>query len=834
MRIISSLLLIILGSNIFAQNPYYDAKKLSEYWDTGNAQIKASDTEVLTVLSNYAGDLKDDFIHKINEVEVKKQELETLEKNLQDLQQEFDAEKRKLPPNPALIASYQTQIGELKIDIKDKQDEIENLLKDIHTTISNSLRGNKIISLAGYQQSAQLEAPEKTSKNGILSAVGGINVTSFADGLAQFLVERAKEELTVTFFDKFKEELDSQKELQIMFPKTYDLLLSIDQEIYNISAYLNMLRETFKQDLKSIIPNLRRLIESDELNVYFAINPTVKYILVEALIVAEEFQNGKHPGDILKSLGENTSSVPNNLKNYPPSVKTVDLFSQSIKSKQDDRYWVPMDSVKMLLKNDIERKIFLGLLFQQASGIEFKNQNGSTVVKLQAIIQDFDTNAAQLSKYLTQLSQNAERIESALKAVKESNTGETKNYENHYQFYSATLDLIEQALSIREIQKLSSVIDATEVSKVNNFLNLARDAGSLYLNVTQQKYFSAVLDLSMIISDGITDDLKLYSLSIKDIPELLNQWQNLKTKPVAFLSNKPPELDAAIRKVAQLITALETLNTGENLDALKKHIESVRSGNIGDIDKLIAALSALSIPDDLTTTLKEFNEKLNQFPSKIMKYGNLAAGIVQAKSAEEAKNMIAAVALPAGSASIKKKTISNWSINAYVGAAYSYEKYNEGPAGLEDEYRGGLGLSTPVGVAWSHGIERRKVDKKKMTEDLRYSSLTVFVSLIDVGAIASFRFNPVETTEDGGQVSELPEIKLENIFAPGAYLVYGLPKVPISIGGGVQYAPQLRKVEVDPADPAQATLDIQTSLLRFQVFVGVDIPLFNLYSKTRD
>jgi len=52
----------------------------------------------------------------------------------------------------------------------------------------------------------------------ITNAVGGLDVTTIADGLAKFFVKRANEELSIHFFKKLHETLDSQPDLESLFP----------------------------------------------------------------------------------------------------------------------------------------------------------------------------------------------------------------------------------------------------------------------------------------------------------------------------------------------------------------------------------------------------------------------------------------------------------------------------------------------------------------------------------------------------------------------------------------------------------------------------------------
>jgi hypothetical protein len=66
-------------------------------------------------------------------------------------------------------------------------------------------------------------------------------------------------------------------------------------------------------------------------------------------------------------------------------------------------------------------------------------------------------------------------------------------------------------------------------------------------------------------------------------------------------------------------------------------------------------------------------------------------------------------------------------------------------------------------------------------------SFSIFVPLIDVGALASFRLS-----DDSSKV--VPNITLANIISPGLYFYWGFGKCPISVGLGGQFGPQLRSI----------------------------------------
>jgi hypothetical protein len=119
-----------------------------------------------------------------------------------------------------------------------------------------------------------------------------------------------------------------------------------------------------------------------------------------------------------------------------------------------------------------------------------------------------------------------------------------------------------------------------------------------------------------------------------------------------------------------------------------------------------------------------------------------------------------------------------------------------------------VGLIAPVGLALNHGLGGRA------------GSVSLFAPLLDVGAIAEFRLK-----NDSTELDE--SIKLGNIFSPGAYIVYGFgANIPLAIGIGGQYGPGLFKVEGN--DTGGTRNVYKNPEWRWNIFLAVDIPLFNL------
>lgn len=184
---------------------------------------------------------------------------------------------------------------------------------------------------------------------------------------------------------------------------------------------------------------------------------------------------------------------------------------------------------------------------------------------------------------------------------------------------------------------------------------------------------------------------------------------------------------------------------------------------------------------------------------KLLEYGLFMGNVASAQTAAGVQLALEAFAMPVGSSSVKKKSNFNIALNAYAGPFIGQEFLYE-----QSAWATSGGLSAPIGIAFSHGMNE-------------LGSISFLMSIIDLGALVSFRFRDPFS-------SDLPEFKLQNIIAPGGYIIYGVPRLPISVGAGLQYGPQLRKVRIGNAD-------INSSAYRVGLFIGVDIPVFNLYNR---
>ena len=236
-------------------------------------------------------------------------------------------------------------------------------------------------------------------------------------------------------------------------------------------------------------------------------------------------------------------------------------------------------------------------------------------------------------------------------------------------------------------------------------------------------------------------------------------------------------------------------------------------------------------------------EKLNnsKFFQEFLKYANLAINLSGAKTSEEMVKALEQVILPPQSYRLKRNSVRSISLNSYAGIFGAREYFYNSEASTNNSYI--AGLTAPIGIGFNWGFYRnnrpRKHSRFPMKTTYKYNkkgklyetlhshyytdgSFSIFVSLVDVGTIVNFRLGDADTP--------IQDVTWKDIFAPGLYLVYGIPRTPLALSIGGQYGPQLRKIEkIGSNDP---TITVDTAAWRFGISLTVDIPLLHFYTKT--
>jgi hypothetical protein len=203
-------------------------------------------------------------------------------------------------------------------------------------------------------------------------------------------------------------------------------------------------------------------------------------------------------------------------------------------------------------------------------------------------------------------------------------------------------------------------------------------------------------------------------------------------------------------------------------------------------------------------------------------YGGFAVSIAKAKTSADLESALSTAALPVGSYRIKRNAYWNISLNAWAGVSGGIQHYpGTLPAGVKQD-NGLLSFAAPVGVAISWGNTYSSGPNKGKFKGV---SNTILVNVIDIGSVTAFRLTH-DTT------STLPNFSWQNILAPGIFYIYGFRNSPLSLGGGVQYGPQLRSIS-ESSGSTQGTATILPAAISYRLLLAVDIPIFSFWTKTQ-
>lgn len=210
-------------------------------------------------------------------------------------------------------------------------------------------------------------------------------------------------------------------------------------------------------------------------------------------------------------------------------------------------------------------------------------------------------------------------------------------------------------------------------------------------------------------------------------------------------------------------------------------------------------------------------EKINKVISFLIEKGQFISSVAEAKSSEEVYNAIDKFAAPVGSSRTKRLSKSNIALNAYCGLFLGHEQLQK----IDDNHIfNTYGITAPIGISISQGhrIFPWPLNQIGKSREQGWSS-TWFISLIDIGAIAAYRFT--NTTAE-----QVPTIELKDIVSPGLFWSLGIPKTPLSLNFGAQIGPNLRKVNDTINDYSN------TTYIRYSFSIVVDIPLLNLHTNS--
>ena len=394
-----------------------------------------------------------------------------------------------------------------------------------------------------------------TGLSSLINTIGNYDVTNIADGIARFLVTRVKEELSIAFFQHFKDILDKTptSDMKYLFPTTYDILHSVDTEIYNWDNYITTLRDAFDKDISNLVFNLETFETNASLLEKFRKNTACHVSARFALYVAKGFVDHVHAGQLLDDFNADEYIVPtdqdsNNRKicwitfNLRNAVKTLQLISSSLRSRDVDEYWITDSELKELLCDDDLSEFYNLLLWLKAKkdNIQFQKDenNPSKIIHLYELIGDWNKVKPVINGFVVKVKDFRSSYTKMKTAVENAKTDSAKakiSYLDLYPFIQSSVNIIkytdETMLKLKldsEIPGLKPILVTTE-----HVLDLLNKGGELGMDLSLKRYSAVMADLTYLInrtyqliyiSNGGGDNLLVDASNLKTFTEGLIKY----------------------------------------------------------------------------------------------------------------------------------------------------------------------------------------------------------------------------------------------------------------------------------------------------------------------
>jgi len=794
MKKLTTILIIILyNSFVFGQNEYYESIILSRYTKQVNNKYQIS----------------------INNFELKEEKI--IKDTLAALEKYAETEAFQLLDRESIdqIISYIEKSNvELKKINKQKQDTLISIITKYFgectenaSTINTAFQENPYFANFEYSGNTKGESGFKINSKlnfGTLTNTANISsfdVTNISKGIALFMIDRAEQELTAAFFERFKNYMQNNPEIQVLFPKTTSALNNLLS--YHYTEMLPVLRQTFYEDLKLIPIRINDIFELPEYRPLIAEFPEIQISFRTISLIYSLEDKNSHPAEILNEFASfpewNKESNNPGFKNFGNSVKTANIFSNSLRKYPENPsdVWINIKDINELVKNETSFRIYIGLTYQtlNSANISFISNKDGSIISLSAVMSDNKENIFMFQNYISEFILLTEKVEKQIESFNIKD-GKKHTNEDFYEYIKTSIDVIEYGFKITHL--LNKDIE------YNNFLVIATSANDLYKNIYEENYSGAVSNVVTIIKTTceiinveINTDVFKQSLitDLNSLPEIKDY------NPASFAKKvKNPEFEWTknIKSAEKELKVLNNIEDKQFTASEKQKIDNV-------IDKISAILKS---------------QKLEEAALNIRKYGVFMANVVNADSPEEVQNVIEAAVLPVGSSSLKKHSDFNISVQSYLGASYNLNAKSN----FINAWNGKVGITAPIGFSFNYGFNNR-------------GSLGLFISILDLGAIVDYEYSTDTSFSSSVSTASLDtttiatvntnneyKIELGQIFSPGCFLTYGFPiDIPLSLSVGAQYGPGLIKIgtsETKLSDPDW----------RFVITLTVDIPWFTIYN----
>ncbi|MGB0931785.1 MAG: hypothetical protein ACPGVB_13470, partial [Chitinophagales bacterium] len=376
----------------------------------------------------------------------------------------------------------------------------------------------------------------KQEKKGIFSQIGGLKVNRFADGLAQFLIQRSQEELYVSYFKKLQDTFKEYPEFERLMPQVHDFVDLF--QAYQYKEMIPVVREGFKKDLESL-PNhllrLKHLTPSDcpfkdescrarmmEYEDFFAQDGS-KFFIASNILLNQHIE-GANPVEMLAALNEHEDfseleDFKGLAQNFVNGMKMLEFFSDNLRYESDgesydlktgenqeeeERLWVAKEDWKKLDRPSF--RIFMGLLYQQSKASDIYFLVKGEKMSLRNIFGKFATDLNPIEEYVTTFVKRTDAVDKQLRNIEaKKRANEEFSYRDYYAYFNSTLDLLKHFFEMDNF--LGNYVEGLNSSEqADHFLDMADLTGEIYYDLHTKHFNTAILNTVVLLDKSIANE----------------------------------------------------------------------------------------------------------------------------------------------------------------------------------------------------------------------------------------------------------------------------------------------------------------------------------------
>lgn len=611
---------------------------------------------------------------------------------------------------------------------------------------------------------------------------GIFSPTLVIDALGKFAAKRFKEELTIGFLQKFRDSLMSEKyhELRALMPRSYNTLQSAD--VFNFTQFYQSLHENAQTDLYNLPENLGGLVRANS----GLIKPELYPAILGSLDLVKSLEQRMPAASAIEFLAYRDYVDLNQPTLYFSGVRFLGICSKRLhnwESVPTATGWADEKYLAQMVSDKDAFNFWMALLLKQ-EGLELSKidiKGDSLYNILNSRLPEFESRVRQIVAHFATVQAAARQL------LDLSRTDSLAERDLFFQYSNAMFGVLNAVVELTKtidpkinIGELARTLKAGQ--ELTAFAHSKRfgDAVSVALEIIRIIYTcnNTIANTPPVLYDEFLAHYKQTQNTYYKAQKAFKKAQKttdqmLITQARAYRDKARATYDAVIlekktiKQKALVAEAQNLLNTATNPEAAE-HI------------------------------------RVMELLSRIDKYGNLLVSLANAENSDQLLAVLEQAAEPTQSYR-KKRGAGHFSatINMYPGIALGRE-FELDSIGKFSHAKGDIvAFTTPIGLSLNWGFGKKQ-------------SLSVFFSAIDIGAVTAFRLTD--------SASRLPELKWKNVFAPGAYVMWGIGQTPLTLGIGGQYGPALRKIGKDPATGA----DIKAANFRLGASLTVDIPIFKV------